>query len=166
MAFDSVILGAYLHPEASDPTPVDRIPERLKNLVETLESASAEIIVPTPALSEFLVLAANEAPAYLEHLSNSSVFKVEPFDLKAAIEAAALQRQAIDAGSKKGRATGPWQKVKVDWQIVAIAKVHDVDELFSDDDDVRKLAESAGVRVKGVEDLPLPSAAQASLFSN
>ena len=89
-------------------------------------------------------------------MDNSAVFRVEPFDLKAAIEAAESQRRAIDAGNKKSGATGTWQKVKVDRQIVAIAKVHSVDELYSDDDDVRRLAESDGLHVKGVADLPLP----------
>ena len=157
VAFDSVVLGAYLHPEAAYPRPVDRVPERLNHLVETLEAAHAKIIVPTPALSEFLVLAASDAPAYLAELTRSTVFVVEPFDLKAAIEAAESQRRAMDAGSKKSAATGPWQKVKVDRQIVAIAKVHAVDELYSDDDDVRRLGEADGVAVRSVADLPLPA---------
>ena len=156
VAFDSVILGAYLHLDAAYPTPVDRVPERLKHLIETLEAAKATIIIPTPTLSEFLVLAASDTAAYVEELVNSALFVVEPFDLKAAIEAAESQRRAIDAGSKKSGATGPWQKVKVDRQIVAIAKVHSVDELYSDDDDVRRLAEADGVPVRGVADLPLP----------
>ena len=132
------------------------MPERLSHLVETLEAAHAAIIIPTPALSEFLVLAASDAPAYVAELTNSALFVVEPFDLRAAIEAAESQRRAIDAGSKKSGAAGPWQKVKVDRQIVAIAKVHGVDELYSDDDDVRRLAEADGVAVRSVADLPLP----------
>lgn len=156
VAFDSMILGAYLHPEATYPEPVDRVPERLRHLVETLDAGNATIIVPTPALSEFLVLAADDTAAYVAELTNSAVFAVEPFDLRAAIEAAESQRRAIDAGNKKSGATGTWQKVKVDRQIVAIAKAHDVDELYSDDDDVRRLAQSDGVHVKGVADLPLP----------
>ena len=166
VAFDSVILGAYLHPEAAYPTPVDRVPERLAYLVETLEAAQATIIIPTPALSEFLVLAGGDTPAYVAELADSSLFAVEPFDLKAAIEAAASQRRAIDAGNKKSGAAGPWQKVKVDRQIVAIAKVHGVDELYSDDDDVRRMAEADGVAVRGVADLPLPPVdPQPPLFS-
>ena len=156
MAFDSVILGAYLHPEASYPKPVDRVPERLKHFVQTLDAASATIIIPTPALSEFLVLAAGDASAYLSELADSAVFVVEPFDLRAAVEAAASQRKAMKAGNKRSGAFGPWQKVKVDRQIVAIAKVHGVDELYTDDGGVRRLAESDGIRVKGVADLPLP----------
>ena len=87
--------------------------------------------------------------------------------MKAAIEAAESQRRALDTGDKKSGATGTWQKVKVDRQIVAIAKVHGVDELYSDDDDVRRLAESDSVPVKGVADLPLPPVdPQAPLFSD
>ena len=167
VAFDSVVLGAYLHPDAAYPKPVDRVPERLKHLVETLEAGHARIIIPTPALSEFLVLAADDAAAYLAELTNSAVFAIEPFDLKAAIEAAESQRRALDTGDKKSGATGTWQKVKVDRQIVAIAKVHGVDELYSDDDDVRRLAKSDSVPVKGVADLPLPPVdPQAPLFSD
>ena len=167
VAFDSVVLGAYLHPEAAYPTPVDRVPECLSHLVETLEAAHATIIIPTPALSEFLVLAASDAPAYVAELTNSALFVVEPFDLRAAIEAAESQRRAIDAGSKKSGAAGPWQKVKVDRQIVAIAKVHGVDELYSDDDDVRRQAEADGVAVRSVADLPPPPEdPQPPLFSD
>ena len=57
--------------------------------------------------------------------------------------------------------------MKVDRQIVAIAKLHAVDELYLADDDVRRLAESDGVRVKGVADLPLPPVdPQPPLFPN
>ena len=95
VAFDSVILGAYLHPKAAYPQPVDRVPERLQHFVETLEAARATIILPAPALSEFLVLAAGDTAAYVAELTNSAVFAIEPFDLKAAIEAAESQRRAI-----------------------------------------------------------------------
>ena len=38
--------------------------------------------------------------AYLAELSNSAVFAIEPFDLKAAIEAAESQRRALDTGNR------------------------------------------------------------------
>ena len=66
-----------------------------KHFVETLEAARATIILPTPALSEFLVLAAGDTGAYVAELTNGAVLVVEPFDLKAAIEAAESQRRAI-----------------------------------------------------------------------
>ena len=101
------------------------------------------------------------------HADDDLLSAFEPFDLRAAIEAAESQRRAIDAGSKKSGAAGPWQKVKVDRQIVAIAKVHGVDELYSDDDDVRRLADADGAAVRSVTDLPLPPAdPQPPLFSD
>lgn len=85
VAFDTVMLAACLHPEATYPQSVDRIPERLKHLVSTLADKKATIIIPTPALSEFLVLAADQGPAYLSELAHSPVFRIEPFDEMAAI---------------------------------------------------------------------------------
>ena len=57
-------LGPISTPDAAYPTPVERVPERLNHFVDTLEAARATIIIPTPALSEFLVLAASDAAAY------------------------------------------------------------------------------------------------------
>jgi hypothetical protein len=54
--------------------------------------------------------------------------------------------------------------VKVDRQFVAIAKVHGVSVVYSDDDGVKRLAEEAGMQVKGVGDLPVPPPEAASLF--
>ena len=78
VAFDSVVLGAYLHPDAAYPTPVERVPERLNHFVDTLEAARATIIIPTPALSEFLVLAASDAAAYVAELANSAFLWSSP----------------------------------------------------------------------------------------
>ena len=167
VAFDAVVLGAYLQPEAQYPKRVSRIPDRIEYLVKTLEDANATIIIPSPALSEFLVLAAGDGPSYLSELTSNRVFSIEPFDLKSAIEAATSEVKATRDGDKRAGATGSWQKVKVDRQIVAIAKVHGVDALYSDDEDLKKLAAASGVCVKGAADLALPSKApqQDSLFA-
>ena len=160
-----MLLGAYLHPEASYPKPVSQIPDRIEHLVKTLEGTDATIIIPTPALSEFLVLAAGDGPSYLSELTGNKVFSIEPFDLRAAIEAAASEVRATRDGDKRAGATGSWQKVKVDRQIVAIARVHGVDALYSDDEDIQKLAAAVGVCVKGAADLPLsPQDPQQNLF--
>ena len=155
VAFDTVMLAAYLHPEARFPPSFDRLPER-KYLVRTLDARNATIIIPTPALSEFLVLAANQGPEYVSQLADSSVFRIEPFDQMAAIEAADAQIRATENGDKRGGSTGRWQVVKVDRQIVAIAKVRKVDVLYAGEKDVRNLAATMGVVVQGPETLPLP----------
>lgn len=156
VAFDTVILAAYLHPTAKYPKPVTQLPERLAYLVKELQTANATIIIPTPALSEFLVLAAGDGPAYLKVLTENRVFSIEPFDQRAAIEAAASHLKAAKDGDKRGGASGSWQKVKVDRQIAAIAKVNDVDKLYSDDDDVYKLGTALDIVVTGAAELPLP----------
>ena len=65
----------------------------------------------------------------------------------------------------KAGATGPRQKIKVDRQIVAIAKVCQVDCLYSEDSDVAKIAVPMGVTVQGLSQIPLPPEdAQQPLF--
>ena len=53
-------------------------------------------------------------------------------------------------------ATSPWQKVKIDRQIVAISKVHQVKTIYSDDSDVRKIAEDVGIKTVSTWELSLP----------
>jgi hypothetical protein len=87
-------------------------------------------------LGEFLAYARNDGPTYLAELTTSDVFDIQPFDERAAIESAALFIKAKDAGNKKAGAKGDWQTIKVDWQIVAIAKVNRADIVYSNDGDL------------------------------
>ena len=152
--FDSVMLSMFLDPKAKPPKPIDRPKARVEFLVQTLSEANGKILIPTPALSEFLTMP--DAERYLPDLENSDVFEVVPFDKAAAIENAAQARKAIAEGDKKSGAQGPYQKVKVDRQIVAIAKFHQVDCIYSDDADVMKLGQAVNLPVVGLESLPIP----------
>jgi predicted nucleic acid-binding protein len=66
---------------------------------------------------------------------------VVPFDTRAAIELAVMTRNAIDQGDKRGGVDAPWNKVKFDRQIVAIAKVAGATTIYSDDLQLRTFAE-------------------------
>jgi predicted nucleic acid-binding protein len=80
--------------------------------MKTLENAKAQIIVPTPALSEVLIGAADDsAHQYLEILNKSSRFRLAPFGERAALEAAASHREAITAGDKKEGAAS-WSNIR------------------------------------------------------
>jgi hypothetical protein len=57
---------------------------------------------------------------------------------------------------KKGGSDAPYQKVKFDRQIVAIAKVNRAHTIYSDDADVRKFATKAGIKAVPTWDLPIP----------
>ena len=92
----------------------------------------------------------------VEELQKHAVFSIEPFDTRAALEVSAMSRTALAGGNKKGKSTAPWQKVKFDRQIVAIAKVHGATEIYSDDDDIMALGGQAKIKVIRLSDLPLP----------
>jgi hypothetical protein len=52
--------------------------------------------------------------------------------------------------------TTPWQKVKLDRQIVAISKLHGARTLYSDDGDVKTMAEDVGIKAVSTWDLSPP----------
>jgi hypothetical protein len=128
---------------------------RVNHLFRTLEKAKAKIIVPTPALSEVLIGAGDAAPKYLEIISRSARFKVVPFGERAAVEAAAAHREAIEAGDKKEGGSS-WAKVKFDHQILAIAKVEGADCIYSNDADLVKLGKKHRIPVIPLDGLPEP----------
>jgi hypothetical protein len=163
VVFDCGFLSLLLLPDPpvppTDPAtrrPVERAPDRIRHLVKELEVAKARIAIPTPVLGEFLVVAGDDGGEYLTVLTTTSVFQVAPFDEKAAIEAAAAQRLAFETGDKRSGLSGTWQCIKVDRQIVAIAKTTGAERIYSDDGDVINLAKQEGLEAVSVADLPLP----------
>ena len=164
VSFDAGFLSLVLHPNAKppfDPTTKQltaKVPERVDALLESLDAARERVIIATPALAEFLVLAGPQAAQYLNDLNNFANFYIRPFDLMAAVEVASLELSARKSGSKRSPATtdAPWQKVKVDRQIVAIAKLHQAHTIYSDDSDVRSIAEDLGIKVISCWELDVP----------
>lgn len=162
VVIDATNLLLMLRPDTPVPpgpngVPIDRPKERIEYLVQQLDKAKTKIIIPTPALAEALVRAGPAATQQIvEHLQRYSVFSIEPFDTRAAIEVAAMSRDALTRGSKKGASNATWAKVKYDRQIVAIAKVHGATTIYSDDDDVQALGTRAKVNVIKLAALPLP----------
>jgi predicted nucleic acid-binding protein len=169
VGIDETTLSLILHPKARPPQdpatkkPVDRIEDRIEKLLEDLDADNERIVLPTPALCEFLVLAGKDGPAYLDKIRTMKTFLVKPFDEMAAIELAAIEYEARGKGSKRGGIIAPWTKVKFDRQIVAIAKVNGCKQLYSDDSDVVKFGESAGLEVISTWKLPLPLAKQITM---
>jgi hypothetical protein len=161
VVFDATMLLLLLRPysgRALDPSgvPIAQVEERIAHLVQRLEKAKTRIVIPTPALSEVLVRAGSAAPQIVETLGRSALFKIIPFDSLAAIEAAMMTRAAIDAGDKRGGLEATWAKIKFDRQIIAIAKVVQAREIYSDDADVRALAMAEDITVIGLAELPTP----------
>lgn len=171
VVLDATALGLLVHPESRPPLdpatnrPVDHARERYAFLAEELKRQGETIVIPTPALSELLVLAGDNGPALLTAVHKSARFKIVEFDVRAAVEVAAMTREAERAGDKRAGSSEPYQKIKVDRQIVAIARVMGVRAIYSDDRNIRSFAEGLGMTVVRSWELPLPPAATPDLLS-
>ena len=156
VVFDNTVLSLLLHPEADAPldpatnAPMTRAQDRMAHLVEQLRESDARILIPAPVLAEFLTFAGSEYLAVI--------------DQRAAVEAAAVQKKAnASAKGKKSGLGGNWQKIKVDRQIVAIAKVRNAERIYTTDADVAALAKESGIVAVGLADLPLPPEEESQL---
>lgn len=162
VAFDADVLTLVLNDGASAPidpstgNPVTHARERVDHLIESLAKAKTRIIIPTPALSEVLVEAGDGGLRYVEALQRALVFGVELFDARAAVELAIMTRQAHETGDKRQGRTEPYQKIKLDRQIVAICKVVGVRTLYSSDGNLGSFAKRVGINVIPLHELPLP----------
>lgn len=170
VALDADFLILLLHPNPPIPVhpktkqAVPRLKERVEHLIATLEKAREKILIPTPALSEVLVLAMDRASEYLAEITSNYGFELASFDPMAAVEAAIATANAKKKGGKKGGSLSAWSKIKFDRQIIAIAKVRGIDTIYSNDDDIRRFAELESIKVVPVWDLPNPPAKQADMF--
>ena len=159
---DSTFLSLMLHPKARPPLdpatkkPIEKMEQRIEALLERLAEDGEAIIVPTPVLSEFLILAGRDGPKYLALIETTKTILVVPFDQKAAVELAAIESSHRSAGSKKGGSASPYQKVKLDRQIVATVKAHTGHTIYADDTDIRNFALRAGIKVVSTWELPIP----------
>ena len=134
--FDALFLTLFFRPNTHVKGQPPDAASRINYLVENLSTSNAKIVIPTPALGEFLMLAESDGPLYLAEIDSSDVFTIAPYDIRAAVEAASLMSAAKRKGDKRGGATGTWQKIKVDWQIAAIGQVEGVECVYSDDGDL------------------------------
>ncbi len=130
---------------------------RIDHLVATIQTTGERIIVPTPALSEVLVKAGDAGPKYLEIIARSKFFRVAEFGERAAVEAAALTRDAIATGDKRGATPeADWAKVKFDRQIVAIAHVVGATTIYTNDSQLARHAKAVGIEAINPDELPEP----------
>jgi predicted nucleic acid-binding protein len=162
-AFDANFLTLVLYPAADPPNdpstgrPVERAGQRIALLLDQLSKDGERIIIPTPVLAEVLVLVGAAGPEYVLLLDRSARFEIAAFDEKAAIENAVTVSRAIATGDKRsGLDKTPWQKIKIDRQIVAIAKVRGAKMIYSTDSDIATLARQSDIAVRHLADIAVP----------
>lgn len=158
--FDATVLLHVLfeHVEAPNDAhgePITKCKERIEFLLKNLSESRVQVILPTPVLAEVLVLAGHQRASILASISSTYAFKIEPFDEMAAVECAELL-DAAGRARKAKRGDETKAKLKFDRQIIAIAKVHGVTTIYSDDGKFAAVARSNGIEVIGLSDLQLP----------
>ncbi|HEV8041552.1 MAG TPA: hypothetical protein VGP62_21935, partial [Bryobacteraceae bacterium] len=87
VAFDAGFLILAFDEQAAEKEVTPRLKERIDLLLAELRKTRTKILIPTPALSEFLVKA---DVRILQTFNTSSSFRIAAFDQRAAIEVADL----------------------------------------------------------------------------
>jgi len=174
VAFDATFLlylfrepGTVAAPNDAAGAPIGYAKERVTGLLAELQKTGTSIIVPTPALSEIMVRGGVVAgQQYVALMTRARVFRIAPFDMRAAIETAVMHGHAVAGEKGSSATTATHAKLKYDRQIVAIAKVEGAHTFYTDDLDQRAFAEKHGMTVRGLGDLPVPTdATQTDLFT-
>jgi len=124
---------------------------RTKRYITSLNDENERIMIPTPALTEYLQgFDTAERKQQLKALEKN--FFIPSFNLPAAYLAAGLARRAQESGVKPKHASR--QEVKTDVQIIATAIVNNASKIITNNtDDFQKLAELADGRIQ-ISDIP------------
>ena len=151
-----------VHRETGKPA-VDRGRERIDHLVEVMSHRRDKIVIPAPALAEFLLLASEKRNEYLTLLRRKAVFEIAGFDDPEAVELVEYCLRISPNKKLKARSPETWAKLNFDRQIIAIALTRRADVIYSLDKSLSRIAGSVGLKCLGLEDLPLPPPLQMPL---
>ena len=161
VAFDNTMLSVLLNPQGQLPPdpethqPLEFAKERAETIVAKVEKERRKIILPAPACAELLTAIGPDAQQYLNVVSRSRVFEVGNFDPRGAAELALFNRGVFaDADTKDG--LEPYQKRKVDRQIIAICKVYGATELYTDDKGMANRARMCGITPISLSEIGVP----------
>lgn len=167
---DNNFLVLLIKPDSDPPDdpntgrPVERVPERIELLKKTWNDTGEVILIPDPVLSEFMMLSDvdKDRVFHLDRFKNSPNYEIKPFDTRAAIELAIMYIKEKGSLSKtKAKAFEKTADTKTrlsfDRQIVAVAKVHEVTAIYSNDKGVRAFCETHNMPSIGIYELPLPA---------
>ena len=153
VAFDNTMLSILLNPD--DDTDLELAKERAESVVFAMEKARRKILLPAPALAELLTAIGPGAQQYVNIVGRSRLFEVASFDQRCAMELALLNRDTFKFGDQKD-GLAPYQKIKVDRQIIAVCRVHGATELYTDDGGLAKRARLVGITPIALAEVPIP----------
>jgi predicted nucleic acid-binding protein len=122
---------------------------RTRRYLDHLEEARTTIMVPTPALSEYLVGAESSVKAAEELAIFERGFYLPGFDIPSAFLAAELQRDSDKMKSIRKEFGVDRQQLRTDAMIIAIAVIHKAAKIITND--LRHFTRLAGDRIAVVE---------------
>ena len=150
IVFDCNAMAAWALPDGDN-----------KARIEHLVKGSVVVICPTPVIAEFLVGADATASSWLAALERKSNFKAADFNRRAATQCAETEKTIRGKKTgKRGNSKKDWQAVKIDRQIIAIAKINGAQLLISNDQGLKAAASEVGLTCCAMEELPLPESAK------
>ena len=159
IVLDSSVLIYLVFPGTSAPLdpstgkPITHCEQRIEGLLEAIDKTGIQLIIPTPVLSELLILAGGGQIELLNALTSKKAVLVAPFDQMAAVENAALRRSSKLRSKGRGESK---KEVSFDLQILAIANASGADLVLTDDEQLARRCVNVGKKVMGIADLPLP----------
>lgn len=165
VAIDATTLSILLNPRTGMPldpatkAPVEFGRERILGFVAQMEKDRRKLIIPTPAIAELLTAIGPTSADYIRIVNRKAVFEVRSFDEVAAVELAFLNRDLFASLDRKG-GLEPWQKMKVDRQILAIAKVANCEKILTEDDGLANRARLCDIEPIRIADLSVPETAK------
>lgn len=157
IAIDATTLSIMLNPKSR--LPVEFARERIIGFIGRAEKERRKLIIPTPATAELLTAIGPTSADYIRVINRKAVFEVRAFDDVAAMELAFLNRDVFGGLDKKNKLEA-WQKIKVDRQIIAIAKVADCEQILTEDEALGNRARLCEIEPIKLADLPIPDSAK------
>lgn len=141
----------------TDGTPIEFSVEILEHFVS---QSDHDIMIPTPALAEILTASTSDQKEKVEeYIARNDQFIIAPYDQRIARMHARIEREEIARrGNSRKMVEGskPWQRVKLDRQILAVAAFHECSGIVTTDKQMKKDANRYNLEVLEIEDLDIP----------
>lgn len=151
---DTNILICFIQPDP--PSRTERVPERVKYLLQRLDEDGISVVIPAPVLAELLLYADADERAVRAELHRIPRVEFGPFNELAAVELARVERELQSAKISRSEFIGSRSKLKFDKLIIAIALGYESPMLYTDDNNLAKISKRIGLRVTSSSQLPVP----------
>ncbi|MBT2342058.1 MULTISPECIES: type II toxin-antitoxin system VapC family toxin [Pseudomonas] len=141
---------------------VDRAVARAEALIEMVDARGGTVLIPTPALAEYLVgIDRGFHQSHLDVINGFSCFEIVSFDQIAAVECARMvddnELKVLDPAATKA-------KLRFDRQIIATALATNADEIWTHDVGLYSKAQKCGLVVRSLGDIePAPEQLEVNL---